>query len=98
MTSRGGDQDACDLVEPEIVEREADADELGDDRQRVEQEQIDDAEGAPEPAEPLEDEARVADAGDRAETQHHLLVDVKDRDEERQRPKQRGAVGLPAWP
>ena len=62
----GRDEDAGDFVETEIVERKADADELGDDRQRVEQEQVDHAEGAPELAEALEDQAGMADAGDRA--------------------------------
>ena len=61
---------------------------------RVEQEQVDDAERAPELAEALEDEARVADAGDRAEAQHHLLIDVENRDQQRQRPQQRRAVVL----
>ena len=70
----GRDDDAPTLLQAEIVERQADADELGDDRQRVEQEEVDDAEGAPELAEPLEDQPCVADAGDRAEAQHHLLV------------------------
>ena len=94
MMSAGRDDDARGLVEAEIVERQADADEFGDDRQRVEQEQVDDAEGAPELAEPLEDQPRMADAGDRAEAQHHLLVDVEHRDQQRQRPQQRRAVVL----
>ena len=64
--SRGDDHPCC-LVESEIIERERNADELGDDGQAVEQEQVDDAERAPELAETLEDEARVADTGDRAE-------------------------------
>ena len=36
----------------------------------------------------------MADAGDRAEAQHHLLVDVEHGDQQRQRPQQRRAVGL----
>ena len=94
MMSAGGDDDAECLGQPEVIERERNADEFGDDRQGVEQEEVDDAEGAPELAETLEDEARMADAGYRAETQHHFLVDVEDRDEQRQGPQQSGAVGL----
>ena len=59
-----------------------------------EQEQVDDAEGAPELAEALEDQAGMADAGDGAEAQHHLLVDVEHRHQQQQRPQQRGAVVL----
>jgi hypothetical protein len=62
--------------------------------QRVEQEQVDDAESAPEFAEPLEDQPRVADARDGAEPHHHLLVDVEHRDQEHQRPQQCGAIVL----
>ena len=90
----GGDDDARDRVESEIVEREADADEFGDDRQRIEQKKVDDAESAPKPAEPLEDQPGVPDAGHRAEAQHHLLIDVKHRDQQRQRPQQGRAIGL----
>jgi len=81
------------LLRP-IVERQRNTDEFGDDRQAVEQEQIDDAERAPEPAEALEDEPRMADADDRAEAQHHLLVDIENRDQQRHRPEQRCAVIL----
>ena len=94
MISAAETIDARRLVEAEIVERERDADELGDDRQTVEQEQVDDAERAPELAEALEDEARVPDAGDGAEPQHHLLIDVENRDQQRHRPQQRRAVIL----
>ncbi len=91
---RRGGHDADFLVQPEVIERQSDADELGDDRQTVEQEQIDDAERAPELAEALENQARVADAGDGAEAQHHLLVHVEHGDQQRHRPQQRRAVGL----
>src|ERR1700730_2368221 len=77
-----------------MVERQADADELGDDRQRVEQNQVDDAEGAPKFAEALEDQPGMPDARNRTETQHHLLVDVEDRDQQRQRPQQSRAIIL----
>ena len=90
----GRDDDARDLVEAEIVEREADADEFGDDRQCVEQKEVDDAESAPEPAEPLEDQPGVPDAGHRAEAQHHLLIDVEHRNQQRQRPQQGRSIGL----
>ena len=36
----------------------------------------------------------MADAGHRAEAQHHLLVHVEDRDQQQQRPQQRRAVVL----
>ncbi len=90
----GGRADAYDLRHAEELERERDADELRDDRERIEQEQIDYAESAPEFAEPLEDEACVADARDGAEPQHHLLIHIENRDQERERPKQRRAVVL----
>ena len=92
--SRAEMRDAGRLGKAEIIERQRDADELGDDRQGVEEEEIDDAEGAPELAEALEDEPRVPDAGDRAKSQHHLLVHVEHRNQQRQRPHQRGAVVL----
>ena len=50
---------------------------------------------APEPAEPLVDEPGVPDAGDRAEPDHHLLVDDQHRDQQQQRPQQAVAVVLP---
>jgi hypothetical protein len=78
----------------EITGGEGDADELGHDRQCVENEQVDDRERAPELPEALQDQPGVADAGDRAEAQHHLLVDVEHRDEQQQRPQQLGAVVL----
>ncbi len=78
----------------EKIERQSDADEFGDDGQGVEQKQVDDAEGAPELAEPLQDQPRMADARDGAESQHHLLVDVKYGDQQQQRPQQRRAVVL----
>ncbi|CAJ0733863.1 hypothetical protein R38712_05343 [Ralstonia pickettii] len=37
----------------------------------------------------------MAHTGDGAQAQHHLLVHVKHRDEQQQRPEQRGAVVLP---
>jgi hypothetical protein len=44
--------------------------------------------------ESLADETAVTDAGHRAETYHHLLVDDEHRDQERQRPEQRVAEVL----
>ena len=79
---------------PEIAGRQRDADELGDEGQRVQDEQVDDAERAPELAEPLQDQPGVPDAGHRAEAQHHLLVHVQHRDQQQQRPQQPGAVVL----
>ena len=78
----------------EIVERQGNADEFGDDGQAVEEKQVDDAEGAPELAETLEDQARMADAGHGAEPQHHFLIDVEHGNQQQQRPEQRGAVVL----
>ena len=83
------------LADPEVVEGQADADELGGDGEEVEDEQVADREGAPEPAEALVDQPGVADAGDRAQADHHLLVDHQDRDEQRQRPQQGQPVVLP---
>jgi hypothetical protein len=31
----------------------------------------------------------MTDAGDRAQTQHHLLIDVQNRDEEDERPEEK---------
>ena len=86
------------LREPQIAGRERDADELGDDRQGVEDEQVDDAERPPEPAESLEDQPRVADPGHDAESEHHLLADVQDGDEQQQRPDEAGPEVLPCLP
>ena len=91
---RRGDDHPRGLVEPEIVERQRNADEFGDDGQRIQEEQVDNAERAPEFAEALEDEARMADAGHCAQAQHHLLIDVENRDQQRQRPEQRRAEVL----
>ena len=55
------DEDAPQLREAEIPERQADADELGDDRQRIEQKKVDDTEGAPEFTEALEDQPGMPD-------------------------------------
>src|SRR6202022_3186600 len=91
---RSGRRDAPELRQSEIVERERDADELGDNRQRVENKQIDDAKRAPEFAKALKDEPGMADTGNRAEAQYHFLIDVKNRDQQHQRPEERRAVVL----
>src|SRR5260370_21427988 len=57
-------------ADAEVAQRERDADELGDDGQEVEQEQVADAQPAPEPAEPLVDQPGVLDPGYRAEPDH----------------------------
>jgi len=54
-------------------ERRAHADELGYDRQGIQQKQVDDAERTPKPAEALQDQAGVADAADRTQPQYHLV-------------------------
>src|SRR5260370_32349549 len=74
---RGRGDDAELLRETEVAQRQADADELGHDGEGVEYEQVDDAEGAPELADALEDEPSVPDAGHGAPAQDHLLVDVE---------------------
>src|ERR1700680_725142 len=68
-----------DLGQSKVLEPQIDPDELGDDRQGIEQEEVDDAESAPELAKTLEDQPRVADAGHRAQPYHHLLLDVEHR-------------------
>jgi len=90
----GGNCDAPDFGQTEEVQRQADADEFGYDREGIEDEEIDDAERAPEFAEAFENEARVSDAADGAESQDHLLVDEEHGDEEQQRPQKRGSVVL----
>jgi hypothetical protein len=50
---------------------------VANDGQRIEQKQVYDAERAPEAPESFEDQPRMADPGYRAETQHHLLIDVE---------------------
>ena len=69
------------------------ADELRDDRQRVENEQVDDTEGAPESAEVLENQSCVADTRYRAQAQHHLVIDERNGDQQ-QGPEQRRAIVL----
>jgi len=81
--------------QPQIGQTEADPDELGDDGQRVEQEQVDHRECAPEPAETFQDQPGVPDPGDRAQPHDHLLVDIQHRDQQQQGPQQGGAVVLP---
>ena len=85
---------AAILGQAEVAGGQGDADELGDDRQRVEDEQVDDAERAPELAEALQDQPGVPDAGHGTEAQHHLLVHVQHGHQQQQRPQQPGAVVL----
>ena len=95
ISSDRRDRDGDVLAHPEVAEREAHPDELGDDREEVEDEQVADREPAPEAAEALVDETGVTDAGDRSEPDDHLLVDDQHRDEQDERPQQRRAVVLP---
>ena len=76
-------------MQAEVLAREAHSHELGADGQEVEEEDAADREQAPEAAEPLTDQPRVADSGDRAEAHDHLLVDDQHRDEQDQGPQQR---------
>ena len=95
-TSSSGGHGYRDVrADAEVLQREGDADEFGDDGQEVEDEQVPDAEPAPEPAEPLVDQPGVPHPGDRAEPDHHLLVDDQHRDEQQQHPQQAVAVVLP---
>src|SRR6202051_422404 len=63
------------------AQAEANADELRDQREGIEHEKIDDAEGAPESTEPAQDKFRMTDLGDGAQPQHHLLIHVQDGDQ-----------------
>ncbi len=92
---RGGDRHGEVLADPEVAERQAHPDELGDDRQEVQQEQIADRERTPELAETLEDQPRVADPRNGPQADHHLLVDDQHGDQQQQHPQQARAVVLP---
>jgi hypothetical protein len=91
---RGRSDDPQLPRQAEVVERQADADELGNDGERVQQKQVYDTECAPELPKALHDQAGVADAGYRTEAQHHLLIDVEDRHQQQQRPEQCGPIVL----
>src|SRR6202022_418190 len=58
---RSGRRDAPKLRQSEIVARERDADELGDNRQRVENKQINDAEPPPKSAKALKNKPAMAE-------------------------------------
>jgi hypothetical protein len=81
-----GDDDTPNLRQAQEIKPEADADELGHDGQAVQDEQVDDAERAPQAAEALQDQPRMTDARHRAQTQDHLLIDVEHRNEQHQGP------------
>jgi len=83
-----------DLGQPEVADGQGDSDELGHDGQRIQDEQVDDAERSPELPEALQDETGVPDPGDSAEAQNHLLTDIEDRHQEEQRPEQMRSVVL----
>ena len=84
----------CDLRDAEIVERQADADKFSNDRQAIEDEQIDDTESTPEFAEPFQNESSMANARHCAKAEHHFLVHIEDRHQKQQCPEQRCAVVL----
>ena len=73
-------------------ERRRHADELGDQRQPVDDHQIEQREPAPERPETVEDRLRVTPLGDGAEPHGHLLNVVGDRDQNEQKPDQVVAV------
>ena len=81
-----GDGDRDVRGYPEVAEGKAHPDELGDDREEVQDEQVADREGRPEPSEALLDQPGMADARHRPEPHDHFLVDDQDRDEQRQGP------------
>ena len=85
---------ANDFGYTQKIHPQADADEFGDDGQRIEQEQVDGAEGAPEFAKAFQNQPRMANTGDCAQTQHHFLVHIKHGNQQRQCPQQAGAVVL----
>ena len=93
--ARRGDRHRDVLANPEIAEGEADANELRDDREEIQDQQVAHRERAPEAAETLLDEPAMAHASNRAQSYHHLLVDDEHRDEQREDPQQRRAVVLP---
>ena len=61
---------------------------------KFEQEQVADGKPAPATAEAFVDQPGVPDPGDRAEPDHHLLVDDEHRDQQQQHPQQGVAVVL----
>src|ERR1700694_5124042 len=97
---RDGDEDqGCKrhnkkATESEVFRRERHSDELGADGQEAQKEQAANGIPAPELAEPLGDQPRVANASDRPEADDHLLVDDEDRHQEDERPEQRVPVVL----
>ncbi len=78
----------------DVVGRQGDANEFGDQGQKVQQEQVTHGKPAPAAAEPLIDQPRVSDPGDRTEPDHHLLVNNQHRDQQHQHPQQAVAVVL----
>jgi hypothetical protein len=90
----GGQGDRDVGTDAEVAEGQAHADELGDDGEEVQDEEVADGEGPPEAAEALDDETGVADTGDGAQADDHLLVDDEDGDEQGQGPQQAEAVLL----
>jgi len=83
------------LGDAEVGGGQGDADELGDDGEEVQQEQVTHGEPAPTAAEAFVDQPGMPHPGDRAEADHHFLVDHQYGDEQQQHPEQGGAVVLP---
>ncbi len=94
ISSSGGGRHGDVLADPEVAKGQTDADELGDDREEVKDEQVADREPAPEAPEALIDQARVPNSGHGAEADHHLLVDDQHWDQQEQDPQQTGAEVL----
>ena len=84
-----GDEDEGDpLGNAEEPHRLRHADVLGDERQPVDQREVEDGEPAPERAEAVEDRLGVAALGDGAQPDRHLLDVVRHRHQDDERPEQ----------
>jgi hypothetical protein len=89
-----GEEHGQGRVDAEVDRDLVHPDELGDDGQEVEEEQVADRERAPEPAEALDDQPRVADACHGAQAGSHLLVHNEHGDQQREGPEQADSVIL----
>src|ERR1700674_486412 len=84
--NEGSDRNHDVGAQTKVSARKAHPDELGADREEVQQEQVTDREPTPKAAEPFDDQLGVPHSRDGPEAHHHLLVDDQDRDQQDQRP------------
>lgn len=70
------------LLHTEERHPKADTYELGDNGQRVQDEQVDRTERTPKLVEAIDDQSGVTDTRHGPQTQHHFLVDVQHRDKQ----------------